>query len=157
MEVVFDRNMWLIVLVGMVSIIGNRFTRGWNRFAGLKALECLKPLPSESTLLSTESIRFCTRSKKSTIDVLQNLYREPRSGGAGKVNDSAYGNSGPSGVIVYDRGRMIGPRGSTTDGYPVLVPAVPDRLGLAMITDRVQVPGLRPSSDHGVHGSGSVK
>ncbi|MED6169980.1 hypothetical protein PIB30_026161 [Stylosanthes scabra] len=29
---------------------------------------------------------------------------------------------------------MIGPRGSTNDGYPVLVP---DRSGLAMITDRV--------------------
>ncbi|MED6115114.1 hypothetical protein PIB30_087121 [Stylosanthes scabra] len=31
---------------------------------------------------------------------------------------------------------MIGPRGSTTDGYPVLVP---DRSGLAMITDRLQL------------------
>ncbi|MED6137692.1 hypothetical protein PIB30_067294 [Stylosanthes scabra] len=36
--------------------------------------------------------------------------------------------------IVYDRGRMIGPRGSTTDGDLVLVS---DRSGLAMITDRV--------------------
>ncbi|MED6162762.1 hypothetical protein PIB30_073621 [Stylosanthes scabra] len=51
-----------------------------------------------------------------------------RSGGAGKANDTAYGNSGPSGV-------MIGPRGSTTDGHPVLVP---DRSGLATITDRAQ-------------------
>ncbi|MED6170557.1 hypothetical protein PIB30_032128 [Stylosanthes scabra] len=31
---------------------------------------------------------------------------------------------------------MIGPRGSTNDGHPVLVL---DRSGLAMITDRVQV------------------
>ncbi|MED6198404.1 hypothetical protein PIB30_066015 [Stylosanthes scabra] len=71
---------------------------------------------------------------QSTFDVLENLYREPRSRGAGRANDSAYGNSGLSGVIVYDRGRMIGHRGSTNDGYPVLVP---DRSGLAMITDRV--------------------
>ncbi|MED6193343.1 hypothetical protein PIB30_018494 [Stylosanthes scabra] len=54
--------------------------------------------------------------------------------GAKRTRCSAYGNSGPSGVIVYDRGRMIGPRGNTNDGYPVLVP---DRSGLAMITDRV--------------------
>ncbi|MED6209963.1 hypothetical protein PIB30_059673 [Stylosanthes scabra] len=37
-------------------------------------------------------------------------------------------------MIVYDRGRMIGPRESTNDGYPVLVL---DRSGMAMITDRV--------------------
>ncbi|MED6147791.1 hypothetical protein PIB30_047050 [Stylosanthes scabra] len=39
--------------------------------------------------------------------------------------------------IVYDRGRMIGPRGSATDGSPALVL---DRLGLATTTDRVSSP-----------------
>ncbi|MED6124377.1 hypothetical protein PIB30_058404 [Stylosanthes scabra] len=36
--------------------------------------------------------------------------------------------------IVNDRGRLIGPRGCTNDGHPVLVL---DRSGLVMITDRV--------------------
>ncbi|MED6124266.1 hypothetical protein PIB30_057325 [Stylosanthes scabra] len=40
---------------------------------------------------------------------------------------------GPPANIVYDRGRMIGPRGSATDGSPALVL---DRSGLATTTDR---------------------
>ncbi|MED6211679.1 hypothetical protein PIB30_076028, partial [Stylosanthes scabra] len=38
--------------------------------------------------------------------------------------------------IVNDRGRMIGPQGSATDGNSALVL---DRSGLATTTDRVQV------------------
>ncbi|MED6127130.1 hypothetical protein PIB30_085168 [Stylosanthes scabra] len=92
--------------------------------------------------------------------VLQNKNREPRSRGACEANDSAYGNSGPSGVVsavgsLFPRGTKVNVaaygsgsgascqrpgyqprmvlRGSTNDGYPVLVL---DRSGLAMITDR---------------------
>ncbi|MED6149797.1 hypothetical protein PIB30_066005 [Stylosanthes scabra] len=38
-------------------------SRGYSRFAGLKAVECSKSLPSESILLSVKSIRFWTESK----------------------------------------------------------------------------------------------
>ncbi|MED6122355.1 hypothetical protein PIB30_039027 [Stylosanthes scabra] len=38
--------------------------------------------------------------------------------------------------IINDRGRLIGPRGSTNDGRPELVP---DWSRMAMITDRMQV------------------
>ncbi|MED6132404.1 hypothetical protein PIB30_018604 [Stylosanthes scabra] len=38
--------------------------------------------------------------------------------------------------IVNDRGRLIGPRGSMNDGHPGLVP---DRSGMVMITDRVDI------------------
>ncbi|MED6121846.1 hypothetical protein PIB30_033861 [Stylosanthes scabra] len=43
---------------------------------------------------------------------------------------------GPPANIVNDRGRMMGPRGSATDGSLALVL---DRSGLATTTDRVQV------------------
>ncbi|MED6132881.1 hypothetical protein PIB30_022960 [Stylosanthes scabra] len=66
--------------------------------------------------------------------------------GACGANDSAYDNSGPSGVVsgrggqvgprpgLQRSGPSEGPRGSTTDGYLVLVL---DQLGLAIITDRL--------------------
>ncbi|MED6198664.1 hypothetical protein PIB30_068646 [Stylosanthes scabra] len=130
--------------------------------------------------LVTEPIRFHSYFKFNVQNALRIDYsssesilkrrilnREPRSRGACEANNSAYDNSGPSGVVsavgslfprgtkanvvVYGSGRgppanvpatNLGPgsmvlRGSTNDGYPVLVL---DRSGLAMITDRVSSP-----------------
>ncbi|MED6145304.1 hypothetical protein PIB30_023886 [Stylosanthes scabra] len=93
--------------------------------------------------------------RKSRVSIelgVQNL--EPRSRGACGANDSAYGDTGPSGVVstvgsLFPRGTKAnvaayssgkgascqrpGYQRSTNDGYPVLVL---DRSGLAMITDR---------------------
>ncbi|MED6132333.1 hypothetical protein PIB30_018171 [Stylosanthes scabra] len=88
----------------------------------------------ESSLGAPESIRQCLNFKiyvqnslgvdssssgsipkcnglvfKCYLTLYENLYRELRSRGAGKANDSAYGNSGPSGIVSGKGGQRACP------------------------------------------------
>ncbi|MED6161265.1 hypothetical protein PIB30_059133 [Stylosanthes scabra] len=144
----------------------NRFVCGSNRLG--RWIQKMKYLLVAKTKFLNRFAILASRLELLDFEDIKNLHprrvdsnREPRSRGACRANDSAYGNSGPSGVVsavgsLFPRGaktnvaahgsgrgascqrpgyqpRMV-LRGSTNDGCPELVP---DRSGLAIITDRM--------------------
>ncbi|MED6175028.1 hypothetical protein PIB30_074636 [Stylosanthes scabra] len=117
----------------------------------------LEPPKIESIRRITEPIRFHPVFKFNVQNALRIDSKEKEhvfqrfpkvSGGAGRANDSTYGNSGPSGVVSAV-GSLF-PRGTKTNvaahgGYRVAfgsgpgyqISASSGSVGLAMITDRV--------------------
>ncbi|MED6119805.1 hypothetical protein PIB30_015101 [Stylosanthes scabra] len=95
--------------------------RGWNGGLSMRTvIGCAWMLDGATkncvytlSLASSELLNSAFEDPSETILPLRNRFHfvAKWSRGASGANDSAYGNSGLSGVIVYDRGRLIGPPG----------------------------------------------